>query len=129
MKISGCSRISASSNQRWRFIVSFCTSEIDSWPPATTISMPSCVTCRAAVAIAISPDAHCRSSVIAGTCAGRPARSAAWRATFMCVVPCCKAAPRITSSTSPGATPARATACEIAWPPSGGAVVALNAPR
>ncbi|MNV68396.1 hypothetical protein D3C71_1612410 [compost metagenome] len=108
---------------------SFCTSEMDSSPPATTMSMPSCVTWRAAVAMAIRPEAHWRSSVIAATCTGRPARSAAWRATFMWVVPCCKAAPRITSSTSRGSMPARATACDIAWPPRVGAVVSLNAPR
>ena len=59
----------------------------------------------------------------------RPARSAAWRAIFCPVAPCCSAQPRITSSTSSTATPARATACAITCPASVAPCVSLNAPR
>ncbi len=52
---------------------------IESWPPAATISMRSMMTCLAAVAIAIRPDAHWRSMVWALTVTGQPARSATWR--------------------------------------------------
>ncbi len=43
---------------RKRFILSFCTSEIDSTPPPIVICMPSCMICFAAVAIAIRPEEH-----------------------------------------------------------------------
>jgi hypothetical protein len=58
---------------RW----SFCTSEIDSTPPPTVMAMPSAVICLAAVATAIRPDAHWRSTVMPATVVGSPARSAA----------------------------------------------------
>src|SRR6059058_1450178 len=61
---------------------SFCTSETDSTPPPTAIVIPSCMISFAAVAIAIMPDEHCRSSDIAATVSGRPARIALWRATL-----------------------------------------------
>ena len=56
----------------------------------------------AAVAIAIMPDEHCRSSDIAGTLSGSPARSALCRATLKPCAPCWIAAPMITSSISAG---------------------------
>ena len=51
--------------------------------------MPSSMISFAAVAIAIMPDEHCRSSDIAGTLSGSPARSALWRATLKPCAPCC----------------------------------------
>jgi len=80
--------------------------------------MPSCRISLAAVAIAIIPDEHCRSSDIAATVSGSPARIALWRATLEPWPPCCNAAPMMTSSISPGSTPARRTACAIACPAS-----------
>ena len=55
------------------------TIEIESWPPAATTSIWSTITCLAAVAMAIRPDAHWRSMVCAATLTGQPARSATWR--------------------------------------------------
>ena len=44
--------------------------------------MPSSMISLAAVAIAIRPEAHCRSTDMPATLAGKPARSSAWRATL-----------------------------------------------
>ena len=52
------------------------TIETESCPPAATMSMRSVMICLAAVAMAISPDEHCRSIVIPETVTGQPARSA-----------------------------------------------------
>ena len=56
---------------------SFCTSEIDSRPPPTAMCMPSAMICLAAMAIAIRPEAHCRSTDMPATLVGRPARKRA----------------------------------------------------
>ena len=90
---------------------------------------PSSVMYLAAMEMPISPEEHWRSMVAPETLVGRPARSRAWRATLPPVEPCCKAQPRITSSTPPGSIPARFTASLITWPPSSGPVVLLKAPR
>src|SRR3546814_5908864 len=71
---------------------------MDSTPPATTTFILSTTTCLAAVAIAMSPDAHWRSIVIPATETGSPARNAAVRP-IVCCTPCGIAAPYTTSST------------------------------
>ena len=76
----------------------------------------------------MSPEAHWRSTVIPGTVTGSPARRAACRARFIPWLPCCRAAPRMTSSISPGPSPARWTACLMAWPARVWAGVSLKAP-
>ena len=48
----------------------------NSTPPPTAICMPSSMISLAAVAIAIRPEAHCRSSDMPATLSGRPARKA-----------------------------------------------------
>ena len=65
------------SRARKRFILSFWTSETDSSPPPTATLMPSTTISLAAVAIAMSPEAHWRSSDMPATLVGRPARKAA----------------------------------------------------
>jgi hypothetical protein len=59
---------------------SFCTSEIDSTPPPPRSACPSTMICLAAVAMAMSPEEHCRSMLMPDTVVGRPARRAACRA-------------------------------------------------
>ena len=103
------------------------TIEMLSTPPATHTSIRSTITCLAAVAIAISPLAHCRSMLIPATVTGRPARKAAVRPMVACT-PCCSAAPMMQSSTSAPSIPARSTAARMAWAASVGDGVALNAP-
>jgi len=66
-------------------------------------------------------------TVVAGTCAGIPARRAAVRAGFV-PLPACRQWPNTTSSTSPGSIPARSTAAAIAAAPSAYAGVSRNAP-
>ena len=127
--MSGRCCTSHGSRQRWVFMRSVCTSDTDSRPPPTTTVMPSAMIWRAAMAMAIRPEAHWRSTLMAATEVGRPARRALWRAMFMWVVPCCRAAPRMTSSTSAGSTRARSRAWRMAWPPSAGASRSLKAPR
>ena len=72
--------IATSSGSGARRISGVWTSEIDSTPPPTTMSILSVITCLAAVAIAISPEAHCRSTDIPATLTGSPARSSDVRA-------------------------------------------------
>ena len=91
--------------------------------------MPSSMISFAAVAIAMRPEAHCRSTDMPATLVGSPARKAHWRATLKPCDPCWSAAPITTSSTSPGSTEARSSALAIACPPSVWAWVSLNAPR
>ncbi|CPJ39159.1 Uncharacterised protein [Bordetella pertussis] len=61
---------------------SFCTQEIESSPPATTISALPHRMDWAPMAMACSPDEQSRFTVTPGTSTGRPARKAAWRAMF-----------------------------------------------
>ncbi len=70
--------------------------------------------CLAAIAIAISPDEHCRSTVCPGTDIGNPAASDASRPMFIPAVPAVNTDPIITSSISAPSMPARSTAWRIA---------------
>src|SRR5690606_14282663 len=78
--MSGLFFISHSSRARNVFICSFCTSEIDSSPPPTAMGTLSRMICFAAVAMAIRPEPHCRSTLMPATLTGRPAATAALRA-------------------------------------------------
>src|SRR3546814_11152673 len=84
--------------------------------------------CFAAVAMVIRPDEHWRSIDMPGTVTGRPARSAIRRATFGDCDPCCIAAPKRTSSTSPPSRPASSTAALTEKAPRVGEGVLLNEP-
>jgi hypothetical protein len=67
--------------------ISFCTSEIDSTPPATKISpSPASTRCEAR-AMVCSPEEQKRFTVMPGTVTGQPARIAIWRAMFQPVAP------------------------------------------
>ena len=123
-----CSLIHGSTN-RCVFILSVCTSEIDSTPPPTPASISPRRTRSLTMASAISPDEHCLSTVMPGTEVGSPALISPWRATFTCVEPCCSAAPMTTSPISSAAMPAREIAWPMAWPASSWACVSLKAPR
>jgi hypothetical protein len=90
--------------------------------------MRSTMICLAAVAMAIRPDAHWRSSDMPDTVTGSPARNAAVRP-MVVWTPCCSAAPMITSSISAGSSLARSTTARMACAASVGEGVALNAPR
>ena len=96
-------------------LASFCTQEMLSTPPATITGTWSTMMRCAAIAMVCRPDEQKRLTVTPLVVTGRPARSAATRATLPPVVPSSIAAPRITSSTSAGSIPARLTACSIEW--------------
>ena len=98
--------------------VSFCTQEMLSSPPATMTSAPSVMTRCAARAIDCNPELQNRLMLKPAVVIGRPARSAIWRAMLPPVVPSPKVDPMITSSTSAGSIPARATACCTECAPS-----------
>src|SRR4051812_23221354 len=83
---------------------------IDSTPPAMTTSACPVSTACAADTIACNPLAHSRLTVNPGVVSGRPASSAAIRATLRLSSPAWLAAPKTTSSIASGATPARETA-------------------
>ena len=87
-----------------------------STPPATATSISPVAILPAALIIAIKPEAHCLSTDIPGTVVGKPARIAPCLAIFICVEPCCNAAPIITSSISSFSSPALSTACDITCP-------------
>jgi hypothetical protein len=108
---------------------SFCTRLMDSSPPATMIGTRSTITRCAASAMACMPDEQKRLTVMPAVVTGRPARSAAWRAMFCPAAPSGSAQPMTTSSTSPGSSPARLTACAMTCPPIAAPCVLLNAPR
>ena len=78
---------------------------IDSTPPATNTSPSSTAIAWAAALMAWRPEPHSRLTVWPATSTGRPARSAAMRATFRLSSPAWFAAPRITSSMSAGSIP------------------------
>src|SRR4051812_35429555 len=80
-----------------------------------------------ACATAWSPDPQTRLTVSAGTSIGRPALSAACRATFI-PAPDCSTQPSTTSSTSRGSTPARATASRMTMAPRSTAERSFSAP-
>ena len=110
-------------------LVSFCTQEIDSSPPATITGTRSTITRCAAMAMACRPEEQKRLTVVPAVVTGNPARRAICRATFPPVVPSGRAQPMITSSTSPGSTPARSTAARTACAPMVGPWVMFKAPR
>ena len=109
-------------------LASFCTHEIDSTPPATTMSFSPAMTRCAAIAIVCRPLEQKRLTVMPLVVIGRPARSAIWRAMLLPVAPSGVAQPMMTSSTSAGSMPARSTAALTAWPPSVAPWVMLKAP-
>ena len=112
-----------------RLACSFCTRLIDSTPPATTMGTSSTMTLFAAVAIAIIPEEHWRSILIPAVVTGNPAAIAHWRAILDPCVPCWRAAPMMTSSTSPGSTPARSRTARMTGATMLGASRLLNEPR
>ena len=109
--------------------ISFCTSEIDSTPPATYTS-PSPARMRwLASAMVCRPEEQKRFTVMPGTELGQPARTAICRAMFQPVAPSGLAQPMITSSTSSASTLARSSAACTTCPPIFAPCVMLSAPR
>src|SRR5712675_2239209 len=95
-----------------------CSRLMLSRPPATITSASPVMMRCAANAMVCRPDEQKRLTVTPGTVIGRPARIADRRAIFCPVARSGMAQPITTSSTSPGSTPARSTACMTTWPPS-----------
>src|SRR5712692_2017167 len=106
-----------------------CSKLMLSSPPATSTSASPAMMRCAANAMVCRPDEQKRLTVTPGTVIGRPARIADRRAIFCPVARSGMAQPITTSSTSPGSTPARSTACLTTWPPSTAPWVMLKAPR
>src|SRR5690242_15407351 len=126
--MSGLCSMSHSSAKRCLFML-YCTRLIDSRPPPTATSMPSTMIRWAAMLIAMRPELQKRLIVSPGTVTGSPARIAASRAMLWPVAPSGLAQPRMTSSTSPGATLARSTAFWMTCPAMVAPWVLLKAPR
>src|SRR5688500_14184441 len=80
------------------FDIAYGARVILSTPPAITRSASPLRIARAAVAVAVIPDAHSRFTVSPGTVTGSPARSNAIRATLRLSSPAWFAQPRITSA-------------------------------
>ncbi len=100
---------------------------IDSAATATAICASPARTAWWASATAFSPEAQAMLIVCAGTCSGRPARSAIWRPGFG-PLPACRQLEATTSSTASGATPARSSAAAIACAPSATTGTARSVP-
>ena len=83
---------------------------IDSTPPASTSSASPVLIARAAWVIASRPDAHRRLIVTPGVSTGRPASSAAMRATLRLSSPAPLVHPKTSSSIWSFGSPVRATA-------------------
>ena len=83
-------------------LLSFCTQEMLSSPPATMTCAPSVMTRCAASAIDCRPELQKRLMLKPAVLTGKPARSAMARAMLPPVVPSPKVEPMITSSTSAG---------------------------
>jgi hypothetical protein len=79
---------------------------IDSWPPAATMAASPDVICCMPSATALRPEPHSWLTPQAGLSTGMPASIEAWRAGFW-PCPAVRIWPRMTSSISPGSTPAR----------------------
>ncbi len=94
--------------------------DIDSIPPATTISLSPSVTACAASATAFKPEPQTLLIVIAATRGSHSPFSAAWRAGFW-PSPAWTTLPRIASSICFVSMPARRAASAITLPPSSGA--------
>ena len=94
---------------------------MDSVPPAMTMSAaPALIMCEAMM-MADSPEAQSRFTVMPGTSLGKPASSAARRATLRFSSPAPLALPRMTSSTTAGSSPSRATSsCSVSAARSSG---------
>src|SRR5580700_11624081 len=102
---------------------------IDSVPPATITCADPARMRSAAIAIACNPEEQKRLMVIAEVSIGKPARSAAIRATFIPCSPSGIAQPRITSSISLASKPGtRASASLIASAARSSGRVARNDP-
>ena len=129
MYMSGVASRTWGSWARKEFWFLFWTRLMDSMPPAMTVSMPSTMICLAAAETAMSPDEHWRSMDWPETLTGRPAAMATWRPTLNPCVPCWRAEPTMTSSTSAGSIPARETTASMAGAAMVGAGVSLKAPR
>ena len=91
------------------FAVTSGARDIDSTPPATKRSPSPAITAWHAPTTAESPDAQSRLTVTPATESGRPASSAAMRATLRLSSPAWFAEPNQTSSISPSGTPERST--------------------
>src|SRR5215467_11735540 len=105
------------------------TRDMDSVPPATITCAEPPRMRSAASAMACNPDEQKRLMVIAEVSTGRPARSAAMRATFIPCSPSGMAQPRITSSISLGSSPGtRASASLMASAARSSGRVARNEP-
>ena len=90
--------------------------DIDSMPPATTMSNSPSLISDDARAIAAMPDGQTLLIVSAGTSSGMPPLFAAWREVIW-PWPACRTWPMTTYSTWSPATPARSSAPLMAWPP------------
>src|SRR5688572_8668492 len=103
---------------------------IDSASPPITDSAPSSTTMCAAWAIACRPELQKRLTVRPAVVTGRPARSAATRATLWPCGPWGWPQPRITSSTSAGSSPAAfRNTSPMQWAARSSGRVMLNDPR
>ena len=98
-----------------------------SMPPATMMRALSASRTSCASIAAFIAEPHIFDSVVHGVATGSPALSAAWRA-GACPCPAIRQLPKITSSTSAGATPARSTAALIATAPRSDAASAAKSP-
>ena len=102
-------------------------SDIDSWPPATIILASPDMICCMPMAMARRPEPQTWLSPQAVASFGTPALIAAWRAGFW-PWPAVSTWPRMTSSTSPASTPARASTSLTATLPRSCAGTAAKAP-
>ena len=78
------------------------TCDIDSTPPAITMSCVPLITACAAKWIACWEEPHCRSTAVPGTLMGSTEESTTLRATLQDCSPTCETHPKMTSSTSDG---------------------------
>src|SRR6516165_2883152 len=101
--------------------------DMDSMPPATTISSSPNCTAWAASPTAFSPEPHTLLMVIAATRAPQPPFNAACLAGF-CPSPAWTTFPRIASSICCGSRPARRIASATTLPPSSGALNSASPP-
>src|SRR5918993_1403474 len=97
---------------------------IDSTPPATTTSYCPAITPAAAKCTDCCDEPHCRSTVTPVTDSGQPAVRTAVRAMSNVCSPTWPTQPQMTSSTTPGSTPARSASalstcadCSAGWTP------------
>src|SRR6266581_6699721 len=100
-----------------------------STPPATKTSPSPALIARAAALTAARPEEQSRLNVTPATETGRPASSAAIRATLRLSSPAWFAQPRYTSSTSAGSTPARRTTSRTTSAARSSGRTSFNAPR